>query len=340
AAIALIFLTPIQYELFAATPNLSHGAAPLFLLMLYVLVWAGWRGLPRYAGILILNFLLVYTGFGVFVGMITPCLFAAEALNAYRARNQKGIWAALSGAGISLLTAGSFFIGYHFSPAVDGFKFPIREVWLYPQYMALMLANFCGVKGVVLHTYLCGFAILLLMGTLAAVHTVRVLRPKAANGQPPADAVIAVLLGFTLLFCANTAIGRICVGMPTAQSSRYATHLIPGFFGIYLAFVALPAGLARRFLTAMFVAGLIVASFPLRHTDAAILDWCVQGKTRWKAVYLRTGDIVEATRAAHFPIYPDPQRTHLKRKLELLKKEGLNLYLDAPKTGLVWRAKV
>jgi hypothetical protein len=78
------------------------------------------------------------------------------------------------------------------------------------------------------------------------------------------------------------------------------------------------------------VAGLTIASFPLREADRSSLKWYAEGKTRWKAAYLQTEDIEGATRAADFSIYPVPEGTRLKQKLEILKKERRNLYLDAP----------
>jgi hypothetical protein len=81
------------------------------------------------------------------------------------------------------------------------------------------------------------------------------------------------------------------------------------------------------------VAGLIAASFPLREADLKELQWCSARKIRWKAVYLQTGDIDSATRAANFPIYPAPEQTHLKQKLNYLKRVKLNLYLDVPAPG-------
>lgn len=330
AAIPLIFLTPIQYELFAGTPDISYSSVPLLLLMLYCLVWVVGRGVARCGAILVLNFLLIYTGFGVFVGMITPCLFGAEALHAHRARDRKGLWLALTGVAISLLVTGSFFVGYQFSPAIAGFRFPIPEWWRYPQFMALMLANFCGVKGVTVLSYITGFFFLSLMGILAIVHTIRVLRPQVATAESSSDMIIAVLTAFTLIFCINAAIGRVPLGLSAAQASRYITHMIPGFLGIYLWLVTLPPGVLRRFLLVAAVAGLIAASFPLREADRSTLKWYYEGKTKWKAVYLQTENIETATRAANFTIYPSPEQTRLKQKLEYLKKEKLNLYLDTP----------
>jgi len=262
--------------------------------------------------------------------MITPCLFSAEALHAHHARDRKGLWLALTGVTVSLLSAGSFFVGYRFYPAIKGFQFPIHEWWHYPQFMALMLANFCGIKGVTPLSYVVGFFILFLMSALALVHACRLLRPRVASPESSSDAIIVVLTAFTLIFCANAAIGRVQLGMMVAQSSRYITIMIPGFLGIYLWLVALPPGTMRRFLLMAIVAGLIVANFPLREADRNTLNWYVEGKSRWKAAYLQTEDIEASTRAAKFPIYPTPKHTLLKQKLEYLKKERLNLYLDAP----------
>ena len=333
AAIPLIFLTPIQFELFAGTLNMSLAAVPLLMLMFYCLVWTVWRGLARYIVILVLNILLIYTGYGMFVGMITPCLFGEEALRAHRSHDRKGLWLALSGVAISLISAGSFFVGYQFSPGIEGFQFPIREWWQYPQFMALMLANFGGIKGVTVLSYITGFFLIFLMSVLAIVHAVRALRSTAAASESSVDAIIAVLTAFTLIFCANTAIGRAPLGLQNAQASRYITNMIPGFFGIYLWLTTLPLGLVRRTLLIVAVAGLIAASFPLREADLKELQWCSARKIRWKAVYLQTEDIDSATRAANFPIYPAPEQTHLKQKLNYLKREKLNLYLDVPAPG-------
>lgn len=327
-AIPLIFLTPVQFEIFAGTPNLSHGSVPLLLFMLYCLIWVISHGAWRLTAILILNFFLIYTGFGVFVGIITPFLFGIDAFYAYRTHDRKGFTLAFTGIAVSLLSAGSFFVGYRFSPSVDNFQFPIRQWWEYPQFMSLMTANFFGIKGVSLYSYLAGFLILLLMLTLAVVYTVCMVRRSPSDEKLPKETAIAVLVSFTLIFCVNTAIGRISLGLPAAQSSRYMTYLIPGFFGIYLWLVWQPVSTLRRILLAAVVICFVFASFPLREADQKGLRWYRGVKTCWKTVYLQKENIELATQAANFPIYPSPERTRLKEKLEYLKRERLNLYKE------------
>lgn len=335
AAIPLIFLAPVQYEIFAGTPFVSYAAMPLLLLVLYCFVWIAWQGLARFTGVLILNILLIYTGFGIFAGFVTPCLFIVEAMKAQRMSDGKSLRIALTGAAVSLLSLVTFFIDYRFMPAVADFHFPVREWWKYPQFMALMSANFCGIKGVNPLSYFAGYLTLLLMLYLVVSRAVRLIRhPVRENNNSRSDAVVAVLTVYTMLFCANAAVGRVSLGLPSAQSSRYITHMIPGFFGIYLWLCALPPGALKKIVLSATLAGLIAASFPLRETDHNTLRWLTDGKKTWRNVYLKTEDVEKATQTANFSIYPAPDQTRLKQKLEYLKEKKLNLYLDVPVPGL------
>ena len=120
----VLFLTPLQFEIFANTPNLSHGAMPLLLIILYCLTLTLPGVLLRSSSIVLLNFGLVYTGFGLFVGLITPIYFLSEAIFAHQKKNGLGLTIFLAGFLISVLTLGSFFIDYNFIPAAPNFQFP------------------------------------------------------------------------------------------------------------------------------------------------------------------------------------------------------------------------
>ncbi len=324
----LMFLTPLQYEIFAGTPNLSHGAVPLLMLMTYgfILTLRPSRLWP--VMILVLNFLLIYTGYGVFVGVITPWLFLVEGMRAYRSRDRKTLWMSIMASVVAMLSFGSFFIGYHFSPAIENFKFPVSEWWQYFQFVALMLANFLGVKGPGPFAYLVGFFIFALMLSLCVFHGICLLRMREKTMPLFIPAVIFVLTAFTLIFCLNTAIGRLPLGLNSAQASRYITNMIPGFFGIYLWSTGWRPEGVRQALLGMAVVILIVASFPLPTSDVKELTWSAARKTRWKNVYLRTEDIDLANQSANFPIHPHPEQTHLKEKLVYLKQKRLNFYQD------------
>ena len=264
----------------------------------------------------------------VFVGVITPWLFLAQGLSAYRSHDQKTLWMSMTAGIVAMLSFGSFFIGYYFSPAIENFEFPVSPWWHYFQFVALMLANFLGVKGPSLFAYLVGFFIFIWMLSLCVFHGVCLLRLQERTMPSFIPTVIFVLTAFTLIFCLNTAFGRLPLGLDNAQASRYITNTIPGFFGIYLWLSGVRPEKISQASLAVVVAILIAASFPLPPSDVTGLTWSAARKTRWKNVYLRTENIELATAAANFPIYPHPEQTHLKEKLAYLKQKKLNFYQD------------
>ena len=75
--IPFLFLSPVLIGLYTIVPNPSHGAFPLLLTMLYCIAWTS-RDLRKYVWIVLLNFLLIFTTFGLLMGAITPLLLAYE----------------------------------------------------------------------------------------------------------------------------------------------------------------------------------------------------------------------------------------------------------------------
>ena len=339
-AIPLIFLTPIQYGIFFNTPNLSHGAFPLLLLVLYALAWTIPRCPLQYSAVLLLNFFLIYTGFGVFTGMITPILFALEAFHAYRHRQTRAAIGAFFGLGVFFLSAASFFYGYTFQATVPGFQFPYPQYWQYPQFIALAFAHICGVEGIGIFSQFVGFCLFFLVLLVWWHHAKRLYHDRFELLHDLRDRnffpkyisrSIFTFTSFSLIFACNIAIGRISLGLHAAQASRYVPYLIPALFGTYLHLTTLVPGKRRVIVQAIAVVGLFAASFPLRAGDAQGMKWFSEGKTLWKDAYLRVEDIQEADRLSQFSAYPWPEATHLKEKLHYLKIHHLNLYRETPK---------
>lgn len=318
--VPLLFLAPVQFEVFVGTPNPAHGALPLLLLMAYVLAWCAPNRTVRLGGVLFLNFLLIYTGFGVFVGLITPAILAVVWYREYRADDRAGaVWSAAAWAA-ALLSGASFAIGYTFQPAAPGFAFRHPRLHEYPWFAALMLGNFWGAKGLIGGTLLgamMGGALL----TAACHHGYRWLR-----GHSSIDLAIAILTGFSLLFCINTAYGRVGLGLEAARASRYATYLIPGFLGLYFHVLTLDARTWRPIVLAGAVLAVVLGCVPVHPDDAAGMEWYSRGKREWTTAYRATGSVEEADRFSRFKIYPCPEQTHLSRKLNYLKERNLNLF--------------
>lgn len=73
----------------------------------------------------------------------------------------------------------------------------------------------------------------------------------------------------------------------------------------------------------------VAASF---YQDRFMMGFTKHVKQTWKTCYLRTENINECDKEAGAPIYSSSpeqiQRSHLREKLEYLKKTRQNLYLD------------
>ena len=325
-AIPLIFLTLAQYETLIGTPNAAYAGFPLLLIMLYSLALLVPRAPLRYGLVLLANFLLIYTGFGLFMGAVTLGYFALECYRSLRRISPVRPLLPIGGLLLAAASLGSFFLNYTFSPAVDCFTPPGRDVLPYGRFMALMFANFFGLKMSVEDLTLLGAATLLLAVGVMALQAINLLRGGGSGNTP---VIIAALLGYTLLFSANTAVGRLCLGLPlAAQVSRYATLLIPGYLAFYFFLqsirFALPRAAGSLLLIALFYAD--IGSAPQDHWSS--IRWYANGKRAWVACYKQTGDIAHCDQATHFPIYPHPANTGLAAKLEYLKQHHLNLFAD------------
>jgi hypothetical protein len=331
--VPLIFLTPAQYGTFLDTPDPAHSAVPLLLLVLYCLGWMMRATLLRYSAVLVLNFLCVYTGFGLFVGVITPALLAVDAYHAHRKGRSRDLRLAVASLAISLLCGASFFVDYRFFND-SAFNFLVTAApapsWRdqHLQFTALLFSNFLGLRGVGAIPSVTGCLVFLLL-VLSSLHNAR--RLLGRHG-PLLDTrrTIFILSAFSILFSIFVSLGRSHLGLGAAQWSRYATLLIPAFLGMYFQILVLSSPKARNALLVVTTAALIAVSFPLRKNDLNRMSKLSYEKETWKDIYLRTESIEQATALAGLSIYPYPEGTKLKEKLDYLKKRRLNLYLDAP----------
>jgi hypothetical protein len=332
AAIPLIVLTPAQYGIFIHTPNASHGAAPLLLLVAWCLALTIEEQKRRYAALLLLEFMLVSTGFGMFAGVLTPLYFAAEVLRIRRAPHTPGARAAAAGLALSLLCAGLFFVGYAFDPASPGFRPEDSLSTQLPRFVALMFANVLGLKGVSGWPVFAGSLFAIVAVAIAGRRAIHVGSRHTARGERVQSEVICALILFSLLFCATAAFGRVSLGLPGAQSTRYVPLVVPAFIGVQLHLAAWCDGLARwrgLAVRAAVVAGLIAATFPMRSSEYDFMQSLAARKARWVETYLETHDMTAADRSARLRIYPWPEaQNEIKAKLDWLEARHLNLFSD------------
>jgi hypothetical protein len=323
--IPLIFLTPAQYESLWITPNFSHGPLPLLLVILYCLTWTCHRAALRYPLLLLVNFLAVYTGFGLFIGFLTPVLLIVDY---WIGRSEAPVkaWQLLLALALSLLSIGSFFSGYVSQPAAGCFATQSAPLAGYGAFAALMLAHFAGARETGTIDVLAGSLLLAAMLATLTWSGASLFFPKAQHKRQ--YLLPAILISFCLLFCFGTAYGRLCLGLGTAQSSRYTNYVTLGMLGIYLSMLSLDGRTLRTVLLTAVAVVSIKGSLPIARTDREVMQGFHGIKSIWRACYLEREDIEQCDRQAGFGVYPSPEATRLKEKLEYLKRTRQNLYSD------------
>lgn len=319
--VPLIFFNVHQYELFVGAANISYGAMPMALFMGFCLCWFLRDIRWRFSLISVLTFLLIFTGFGFFVGLLAPLLLAVEAVQALRAREKSRAALALAALGSTAVSWALFVHGYTFQPAVVGFRFPYEHPTEYITFSARLLGNFFGAPILSISELLLGLAVGAALLAIALWHGRHLVLQGVA--REPRSVVLFSLASFTLLFCANCAIGRVFTGPTAPLAPRYVTFVIPAALAILL---QLAVRRDRRVFIGLAAAyGILLlagTTFSPAH-EVAGANWYTEGRRTWKAAYLDSHDEAEATRIAHFPLYPGS----IGDRLDYLERRRLNLFL-------------
>ncbi len=317
--IPVMFLGLGQWEVLLSAPGLSPQAFPLLLLVAYCLAWVQPKSGLRYLAIPVLNFLLIFTGYGIFVAVITLLLLAMDGWQTWKAgqRVASPLWAWMA----SAVSLAFFFHGYEFSPAAGCFQFPYARPAAYPWFIGLMFAKFLGIKHGELFPAIVGIAITVVMIAVWGRSAWLMLRSVDPGKQVP-----VILTGYTLLYAAAAAVGRLCLGMEAAESSRNTTLLIPGFFGIYVCLLSLHQSQKRTWLLAALLAAVLPSCVQRNHKE---IEGFSARKSAWANCYRTTENIDACDASSKLQIYPQPEAIHLRKKLDFLKQNRLNLYASS-----------
>ena len=329
ALIPALFFTPAQYESLLVTPNFAQGAFPLLFTVLFCLTWSCRTAAVRYRFILAINFLATYTGFTLFLGMLTPLLLVVD----YRAtdleaRASKPIF--ISALLLALATIGSFFLGYSFE-VLNAFlcpsqpQYPLRS---YAAYVAVMFANPFRIQAGIGSGSMTTGAVIVIAVLSVLLSSICLLFRGGRNltsGRRQRAFVQTILTAFSLLLCLNAAHGRACLGLGTAQASRYVICVIPGILGVYFGVLQVENRLMRRVLTSSLLAAIVFSTIRVR-TE---LPYFPNIKQRWKDCYLQREDAMKCDQAVGFPYTHTPDGAHIQEKLRYLKQMHENLYSDS-----------
>jgi hypothetical protein len=320
-AVPLLFFNVHQYEIFVAAVNLSYGAVPMVLFMAFCLSWFIPDCTRRLLSIGMLTFLLIFSGFGLFVGVLAPPLLAVEAIQAWRARERNHAIVAIVAFVITGVGWILFAHGYTFQPAVAGFRFPYERPLEYVTFVGRMLGNFFGTAALSRAELVVGLVAAAGMAGISFWNGIICIRRGIA--REPRCVVLFCLSTFTLLFCANCAIGRVFTGSIAPLAPRYATLLIPAGLAIFLQLEVLAGRRGLAWLAIVYTLLLVPGTAVRRPDEIFGANWFADGRRAWKAAYLKTHDEAEANRISNFSVYPGPVGDRLK----YLEDRRLNLFL-------------
>jgi len=321
-AIPLLFLTLAQFETLVAAPNPGYAGIPLLLIMLYclVLLQPNWR--LRYPLLLLLDFFLIYTGFGIFMGVVTLGVLGLEYYWCFRGKKRVPAPVAVAGLLMAAALLGSFFVNYNFTSSVGCFAPGEANPISYPRFMVVMYGAFL-VRRTSWH------ALEVLGGVIfpAAAAVVCWHLPRLVQHLSEGHLVGAVLLGYGLLYSASAAFGRVCLGIQAGADSRYVTLMIPAFLALYFFLLSTPRTRVVLLTTAVFLCMVAFSAIPLPAAmHPGSLLWFYEGKRAWAECYARTSNLQYCNDSTGFRVHPDPVATGLQQKLDFLEGHRLNLF--------------
>lgn len=318
AAIPLIVLTTSQWFTITAVVNPSHGLLPTLFVLLSALVWIGTSGLVRAGFLSAVMFVSAQTGFAIF---LVPVLAAVYALRWRRgdATGRRSVAVVSIAAAASLI---AFLIGWLPRTASGCFSPFGTDLFFIPTFAFIMFARFVGASfhQVGLVASAVGAALVLVILVVCA----RAARARWRGEDDPGADVMAILLGFSLLFAASAAYGRVCLTAMSAEQSRYMTLLVPAFLALY--FASLRSN--RVALRIVLVVAVALGSLPIGLGSSHPAAGRSGGAARWRACYLATRSIEGCADSARFTIYPTPANTRMKEKMDYLEKRRLSLFRE------------
>jgi hypothetical protein len=324
AIIPLLLLSFLEYQTLFVVADFAHGPIPVILILLYCVAWTTRNVFRRYALVLGINFLTIYTGFGLLLGVLTPVLVIFDYWANLR-RAQNGRRYLVAGLLLSTASFATFFTGYKSQPAADCFTYQIHSVGSYIRFSVLMFAPFFGAQGTDALPTLTGTLLVFGLFIASASSGWALLRGRGA--QWTRHAAIASLTAFCLLFCMATAYGRLCMGLLYAQESRYVVYLNLGLLGLYFSLLTISDKVVRNMLVIVFGVALLGSIFSGERSRTQMAYWH-NTKEKWRDCYLAGGSIEECNKVSW--IYPGaPETTHLKEKLDFLRSTRQNLFADS-----------
>lgn len=132
------------------------------------------------------------------------------------------------------------------------------------------------------------------------------------------------LIAYTLIYVANCAVGRMCIGLCGAPASRYVPLLMPEVVGAYLFLISRFPWPDHRVIISIFLYMTLFTAIPDWQVKRARLY--AKGKPAGVGAYRLTSSIAQADSLSGFNIHPNPLETDLEGKLEWLRGHHYSLF--------------
>ena len=328
SSIPLLFMTPHQLGIFVGVIYASYSALPILLGLLLCFCWLMPSPRLRYPALVVMHFLLTFTGQGFLLGGCVPFFLAFDALCKMR---QGARGEALAAAAAGILTVGIlawWWFGQTVFLVVSPYApFPHWPPADYVRYVAMIFGWSVGLARLQTAPALAaGLTVFVLLVTTFAVHAFRLWRQRMSFGSR--SGVIVICAAFTLVFSVACTVGRVAYGTASVDS-RYTSLLIPGFLAMYFAILSIATRWRRAALLAIYAAVAIVGMSRLTQAEIADLVARMEWKQGWFDCYRRF-ESVETCNAMKQPIFPPMIDVQLQWQLQELKRRRLSIYADGP----------
>lgn len=322
-AIPLIVLSSSQWSTLVGVVNPSHSAIPLLLVLLAGLIWVAVPEPGRVVALAMLMFVAAHTGFAV---LLVPVLGAMYAIR-LRPNGRSGRERAWDGVGMAASAASLiiFAAGLRFGAAADCFEPFGLDLFFIPTFAFIMFARFAGASFAQLGLLASVVGIILVALAVAAL--IGAVRRQWRGESDRVSEVIALLLGFSLLFAASAGYGRACISAISGEQSRYMTLVAPAFIALYFASLRSE----RRWLAFLVVFAVALGSFPLALGTSHPAAMRSAGASAWRDCYRTTRDLERCSAETKFSPHPKPEDTRLQDKLDWLEERRLSLFREAQK---------
>lgn len=318
-----ILLFSLKYfEAFTIVPNISHGVLPILLISLMALVWttAAWQKYIVFASVGILT---IYTGFGI---VVLPAIFVLlfskfkSPLTGARAKNN-----ILVAGAIALAGTVSYFYGYAYNPAVNCSINPLVDWVNYPPFIGKLTINFFAYSST--HTPVLEFFGLGIFAFTVCVFAINIGGLFRQNSHPqPIAHVQFLFLETTLIFILLCSLGRACVGIEMAGSSRYLLYFIPAAVAGYFMILQLKSHLIKMLLAVTLIGVFLIGeviSMPNITKETLYIE---QGKNLWLSCYRTHQSISYCDEDTNFKIFPPILNDVAEEILMYTRNYGLYIY--------------